>query len=173
MAYWCVLPEPMFTITPYFWARMTGTTAWLTFMVPMTLSLNCFSQTAGSCSSMGTEVLVEDGAGHVAEDVDAAELVHHLVDHGLDGGVVGDVRLEGDAAAARVPDRLGGLLGALEVDVGDRHGVDALGGQKQGDLLAEAHLAAGAGDERHLSLKGEIHRFLPFSPRNDFPCLCI
>ena len=91
----------------------------------------------------GDAVLVQDGAGDVAEDVDAAELVDHLADHRLDGGVVGDVGLDGDALAAQLLDGRGGLLRAVQVDVGDGHGRDAFVGQQQRYLLAEAHLATG------------------------------
>ena len=84
-----------------------------------------------------------------------------LVDHGLDGGVVGDVGLEGDDLDAPLLDRCRGLLRAVQIDVGDRHGVDALVGQQQRYLLAEAHLATGARDQCHFALKTEIHWCLP------------
>jgi hypothetical protein len=49
-----VLPEPMLTITPYFFSLIWGSTARVTFIVPKRLRPICFAQVSSFCSSSGT-----------------------------------------------------------------------------------------------------------------------
>ena len=56
----------------------------------------------------------------------AAEF-RRLRGQGLGGGRVGDVAAKAAASAPPSPDQRGGFLGAVEVDVGDRHAVAAAG----------------------------------------------
>ena len=74
----------------------------------------------------------------VEDDVEATEVGHRERDGRFDVGLLRHVALIGDRGATRLLDQLHGLLGALEVDVGD----DDLGA-----LLREAQ-RRGAADSR-------------------------
>ena len=114
--------------------------------------------------------------GVVDEDVEAAELLHDLVDHGLDLFTVGDVHLQGHGSATHLANLARGLLGvdsllrghhlrqrafrrlchlfelgiALDQDVGDHH-VGA--GLRQRQAVGAPQPPGAARDQRNLPLQ--------------------
>ena len=63
-------------------------------------------------------VLIEQNAGVVEQNVDAAERLLGLAHHGFDRGLLGDVRADGDPHPTRLAHACRGLLGAAEVAIG-------------------------------------------------------
>ena len=96
--------------------------------------------------------LADVDAGVVDEDVDAAEFAVDALDHGGDGGLVGDIGGHGD--------RLGAALFELG-DRGERFGLvasddrDRGAGFRQSAGHAEPDAAIAAGDDGHLAAEIE------------------
>ena len=112
----------------------------------------------------------EGEAGVVDEDVDAAELGDGAIDHRLDLLGLGDVKIEGEGAAAEGADLFGDggcaapgsvAFGLREVFVraGERGDDDvcAVFGEADGDGAADAAHAAGAGDDGDFACE-DAHR---------------
>ena len=87
------------TMSPRGWARMLGSTSWLSMKEPKAW----VRQTALELGGIGVRgpLAAAGDPGVVHEDVDVTEVAEHRFDHaGVGGGVV-DGRLVGAAAAAR------------------------------------------------------------------------
>ena len=89
-------------------------------------------------------------AGVGDQDVQRAEVFHHLIGAGLDRRLVGDVHGDAERLAAGLDDGRGGGLRRLPVDVADRH-LGAFLGVELGDRLADA--AGRAGDQGDLAVE--------------------
>src|SRR5690606_21557760 len=118
----------------------------------------------------GRQIGVQDvrelrvGGGVVDQDVEAAELLADLREHGLDLLHLADVAGDRSGLAAGSVDGVGNRLATVDLAAGNDH-VRALLGQQLGDGFADA--AAGAGNEGDLAVEVEQvglgHTFSPWS----------
>ena len=132
--------EEIVTTSPERWARITGSTARVTFSGPNKVVSTCARK------SCGADLLEEPGvevAGVVDQHVDPPEPLHGRSGGRLGGGRVGDVELDGQQVLVLAQ----GRCDSAGVAPGGDHGVT--GGERGlGDV--GAHAAAGAGDEPDL-----------------------
>lgn len=104
-------------------------------------------------------ILLKPGVVH--QDVDGPEFFEQPLEHRLDLLFVRDVSLNGDAAVARLANRLGDLTrGLVTGDVIDGY-IRAVCGERERDLLADP--GARTGHERRLSTQP----MLRLAPRHD------
>jgi hypothetical protein len=113
------------------------------------------------------EALVAEHAGVGDQDVDAAPVIHGVLDHPLDAGVVGDRRAVGDRLAAQRLDLLDHAVRSLRaaartVDGAAQvvdHDLRAAPGELEGVLATEA--AACAGDDGHFAVEADVRHEEP------------
>ena len=97
---------------------------------------------------------VDADAGVGMAEVQAAQLLDHVVDHLLDVVLVGHVALQGDhLAAGGLGDLLGGGDGGLIVQINDG---DIRAGLREGGGGALADAAGAAGDEALLAVQSHL-----------------
>ena len=91
-------------------------------------------------------------AGVVDENVDPAEFAHRALDHGGDGGFVGDVGDHGDSLSPALPEVGDRLLRLFFIAPDDSDGGARV---RKPTRHAEADSAIAAGDDGHLAAQVE------------------